>query len=902
MTGYRLQVTGDRGQVTGYREQVTDLQPATCNLSPATSPTGKRLIAADKVRYVFNALKSGKRRVSSSLRGKIFRRLICTLSFLSVLFAVFSSFCIYLPAYINSKWVPWLAEKLGQTDFSCEIRRISFSGLDAGGIEIGTGDQKALSVQSLQSDYSLAELYQRHIRRIRVSGAELYCRFKDGKLTIRGCDFSRFRSSPSPSVQSQGPSLPFSVGKFEIRNAVVICERDGESRFRIPLDLEIVPESSDMKRFVCTLKIYPRGEEIVFIARPDLNQKKINLNIAAAEFSPERFSDFLKPVPGILLTGQSDIKAGADISFDLSSEPGNFSLSVSSLSLNSPIPLRISDIRSTAKLTAKGIESSGTFNLRLEPAEAFGYSEAIESNGNFFGFIHTDTLPAFPYEFGITVLDNAVSKQKQCNIRMGSANLTSGIPAITIQGKGEKGTATLNYTVIVPNIRLSAEAVSLGIPSVSLKGTADIGDTRNSEATLQFSDADIKASKLNIQGIKGYLPLKFPGSGSGKKGSLSAKTLQWDSQNLGSIDSSIQQKESGLVFEGKLRSALLPGLVLAISGKTGNAVPSRPTSPAENNDTRIILEIPEYKTASDIDLGRFSAKAKGLTVNFTPGGGLRLKADLIFGNDKLKSRLDSELSHAVIHFKDKDIAVEDLSVGFSMPDIFAGHSAHSQKFSFKKASFGKIVLDDGKAEFQLEPDGSLLIEKSSFKWCKGNVHAQALRIFPGVSDYDLSLYCDRLNLAELMEQLGVASAEGDGAVNGRIPLEFRKGKIRFDEAFLFSTPGDGGTIHVTGAETLTAGIPQNTTQYAQIDLAKEALKNFDYQWARLKMVTEGEDLRLQLQFDGKPADPLPFVYKKELGSFIRVEAGSQGSRFQGIRLDVNMLLPLNKILKYKNMW
>ena len=196
----------------------------------------------------------------------------------------------------------------------------------------------------------------------------------------------------------------------------------------------------------------------------------------------------------------------------------------------------------------------------------------------------------------------------------------------------------------------------------------------------------------------------------------------------------------------------------------------------------------------------------------------------------------------------------------------------------------------------------MLIERSSFKWCKGNVNAQALRIFPGVSDYDLSLYCDRLNLAELMEQLGVASAEGDGAVNGRIPLEFRKGKIRFDEAFLFSTPGDGGTIHVTGAETLTAGIPQNTSEYAQIDLAKEALKNFDYQWARLKMVTEGEDLRLQLQFDGKPVDPLPFVYKKELGSFIRVEAGGQGSRFQGIRLDVNMLLPLNKILKYKNMW
>jgi len=855
-------------------------------------------LIADKFRYVFNALKSGKRRVSSTLRGKIFRRLIFALSFLSVLFAVFSSLYIYLPAYINSKGIPLLAEKLGLPGFSCEIRRISFSGLDAGGIKIGLPESSpALSVQSLQSDYSIAELYRKHIRRIAFSGAEIYCIFKDGKLRFRGGDFSRFQSSPQTAAV-QSPILPFSVGKFEIRNSVVICERDGEKLFRIPLDLEIVPESSDMNRFVCTLKIYPRGEEIVFTARPDLNQKKINLNIAAAEFSPERFSDFLKPISKNLLTGQSDIKAGADISFDLSSEPGNFSLSISSLSVNSAIPFRISDIRSFAKLTRKGIESSGTFNLTLEPVEAFGYSEAIESNGNFFGFIHIDKLPAFPYEFGITVLDKSVSKQKRCSIRMGSANLTSGIPEISIQGKGGNGEGTANYTVIVPDMKIAAESLSLRIPSVSLKGTADIGNTRKSEGILQFSDAEIKASKLSLQGIKGYLPLKFPGSGSGKKGSLSAKTLQWDSQNLGSLSSAIQQKESGLVFEGKLRSGLLPGLVLGISGKTGRISPQV----SAENDTRISFEIPEYKTSSDIDLGRFSAKTKGLTVNFTPRGGLRFKADLNFGNDKLKSRLDSELSHAVIRFKDKDIAVEDLSVGFSMPDIFAGQSAHSQKFSFKKASFGKIVLNDGKAEFQLEPGGSLLIERSSFKWCKGNVNAQALRIFPGVSDYDLSLYCDRLNLAELMEQLGVASAEGDGAVNGRIPLEFRKGKIRFDEAFLFSTPGDGGTIHVTGAETLTAGIPQNTSEYAQIDLAKEALKNFDYQWARLKMVTEGEDLRLQLQFDGKPVDPLPFVYKKELGSFIRVEAGSQGSRFQGIRLDVNMLLPLNKILKYKNMW
>jgi hypothetical protein len=56
-----------------------------------------------------------------------------------------------------------------------------------------------------------------------------------------------------------------------------------------------------------------------------------------------------------------------------------------------------------------------------------------------------------------------------------------------------------------------------------------------------------------------------------------------------------------------------------------------------------------------------------------------------------------------------------------------------------------------------------------------------------------------------------------------------------------------------------------------------------------------------MQLDGKPAQSLPFVYQKDIGGFARVEAGVQGSIFQGIRLDVNFRLPLNKIMQYKEL-
>jgi hypothetical protein len=85
-----------------------------------------------------------------------------------------------------------------------------------------------------------------------------------------------------------------------------------------------------------------------------------------------------------------------------------------------------------------------------------------------------------------------------------------------------------------------------------------------------------------------------------------------------------------------------------------------------------------------------------------------------------------------------------------------------------------------------------------------------------------------------------------------------------------------------------------------VDLAREALKDYAYSWAKLGLASEGEDFVMRLQFDGKPANPLPFIYKKEIGSFVPRRGRAQGSIFQGIGLDVNLRLPLNQLLQYKD--
>lgn len=263
--------------------------------------------------------------------------------------------------------------------------------------------------------------------------------------------------------------------------------------------------------------------------------------------------------------------------------------------------------------------------------------------------------------------------------------------------------------------------------------------------------------------------------------------------------------------------------------------------------------------------------------------------------------MSASLAGGRITAREKDLRVEDLRLDLRLPALPAIWSDPAQGLAAGRAALGKIRIEDADLRFQIEPDGSVLIEQGRFTWCGGRVGTEAVRIAPGMTDLDLILHCDRLNLAQLLDQLGAARAEGKGAVNGRLPVRLRNGTMRFEDGFLYSTPGDGGVIHVTGARVLTAGIPENTPQSAQVDLAVEALKSYEYVWAKLGIATEGENLRLNLQFDGRPTGPLPFVYQKDFGGFVRVSADHPGSVFQGIRLDVNLALPLDRILRYRGL-
>ena len=394
-----------------------------------------------------------------------------------------------------------------------------------------------------------------------------------------------------------------------------------------------------------------------------------------------------------------------------------------------------------------------------------------------------------------------------------------------------------------------------------------------------------------ISAISGTIPLMWPPGRHLKKGHISIPAIKYRQLDLGRAQCQIRQTEDGFDISGRLSSNQLTHTSFQFEGRSRLFNVKRPA-------VRIQFNLAHPAGAPGINLSDFHPGARGISIK----GKFLAEGMFLLEDSKFSGSIQSRLMNARLAMPDNQLVIEGIQMSLSMPHLPEARSAPGQQMRFSKLSLGDLTTEKGIIDFQIESLQSFLIEKLHFNWSGGKVDTQALRLSRGTEDYGIVLYCDRLNMAKVLEQFGAAAAEGDGSVSGRIPIRYTKGKLSFNDGFLFSTPGAGGKIHLTGTEILTAGIPPDTPQFAQLELAREALKDYDYSWAKLHLTSEGENLLLQLQMDGKPAKTLPFVYKKEVGRFVRVEAEAEGSNFQGIRLDVNFRLPLNKLLKYKDLF
>ena len=463
------------------------------------------------------------------------------------------------------------------------------------------------------------------------------------------------------------------------------------------------------------------------------------------------------------------------------------------------------------------------------------------------------------------------------------------IPEVTLSADTQltdKLRADSEITLSKPVI--TRDALSGGASSARISALVEIASNPDPKVTgavgLTAGYIEDPKQNLSIRGIDVKMPFGLPIMDTQPVGTFRAKALRWHTYEKGRVKGDLVQTKGRLEINARYSSQLRPGLQMDVNGWIGQA------------GGRLAVEIPPYQPEKEIDLGQFVSSAAG----FSAKGSLAGTGDFKIEPDGLKGSALITITNASLSQKDDALSIEGVSASLLMPQLPDLRSAPRQPLSADHIQLGEISAHDFNAFFQIEPPGTLFIEKADVQWCNGGIHTQSIRLHPDKQDIELTLFANQLNLAQVLEQLGVTEGEGEGAVNGRIPLRLHEGMPIFDNGFLYSTPGQGGTIHLRDTNSLLQGMPREAPQFIQLDIATEALKDYTYDWARLSLNSENDILKVGLKLKGKPNKLLPFTYDKETEQFRRIN-GEPIAEFQEIGFDLNFSSSLSQILQYKKM-
>ncbi|PIE63431.1 MAG: carboxylate transporter [Desulfobacter postgatei] len=466
---------------------------------------------------------------------------------------------------------------------------------------------------------------------------------------------------------------------------------------------------------------------------------------------------------------------------------------------------------------------------------------------------------AFTLSDSTIVLDNAIDVNLVCdNAKIVSKEISAFVSKAGITGKIEK-------------------SLSSGL-CVQLTPFLDGAD-------ITLKDKDIRA-----QGIYVELPVTYPFKDLKTVGRAGAEKIILQDKIAPTVAAKVvQTSDLAMDILGTVTHTGFPDLVINFSARAGLNPAMTPFIKGHAAINQV--SITQKRLAS------FIPGISGVgDLNFD----ISARADFSYTNQKIDSSAQIQVSNGMLNCVESGFSVSGISADLHFNDLMIPETLPGQYINIAAVNAGHFNCNNGKIRFSLEDGTSVHVENLKFNWCNGIVTTEAFRLPSDDNAIHLTLYCDRLEMEKLFHQLGAFDAQGGGTLSGRIPMVIKNNEIAFDKGFLFSTPGEGGRIFIKGLDGMLDAIPKHTREFSQLDLAGEALKNFEYKWVKLKLNSHGDTLGVNMQLEGKPSAALPFEYNRQLNSFVRVDAQSPGSNFQGIKLDVNLTLPFNQVIQFGN--
>ena len=849
---------------------------------------------------------------------------------LAVVLALLVLLRIFIPIYIENNLCGKLKGILKVESVSCKVRSLGFAHLDLSDLKVGA-KTPFLTVDSVRIDYPFLGLLDRNIR---VSGLAFNAEYGDGGFVIPGLNLENFKSEKDTGKKTSSPKIPDIISSMAIRSSSVKIVWDGKQHI-IPFEMcvKLLPAESRTEKqpgYAFTLNLYPRGETLSLSGGFDSKLKKASCDFNGENIRLSRFQDLTDKVKGLKFSAVADVESA----FDYPSGNIGMKIKLSDLDMqynavkivNSTdvsgkqiplllqfgkkkdvVPFSFNTFRIVSPFPADvRMDAAGEMRISQDGTVAVGAEiKTVIDKEQFNGKFRTSALKLSESEIVTLKLQAEADKDfswkfdfkalpdtdETVEMEGGSQSLKCRPVLFFISGKGGKGDVNIDYGFKI----FESEWRQKGGASISLPSAEVSGDIKFKapllKCSMKFHADKLSAGPMNVESIDLSVPLQIPylveGSPAGvpEKGFLKTGMMTIDGgSSIGSFEAQLVQEGLAWRITGVFKT-VFEDIGIDVSGKVG-------MEDGKGFLYDFDFSIPESSGKIAVDFGKFNQKFSGITLD----GNLKLKGFCGNGTGVLKTEAEIGLSDANLKIPDSKASIEGLGFFISMQDLILMKSLPNQILKFRKFSAGSLAVENGEIEFQIESPTKYFIEKSGFSWCGGHVYSQAMRIVPG-EDLEFIFFCDRLNFAAILKQIQAAEASGDGTVNGRIPVKIKNKRLRIMDGFLYSSPGQGGNIKLGHSQILDS-TSELQKQAIDMAIAVSALKDFDYDWAKISLNSENRKLLVTLDINGRPAKPLNFGFDTEVGLYKAEEDSGCTAVFEAILFTINFSLPINRMLYY----
>lgn len=847
---------------------------------------------------------------------------------LTIVLAVLVFLRIFIPVLIENNLCWKLKSALNVENVSCKVRSLGFAHIDLSDLKAGGKKAPFLTVDSVRIDYPLLGLLD---RRVSISGLAINVEYGPGGFIVPGLNLEDFKAEKDSVKKTSPKGIPDIISSMKIRNSSVKINWEGKLHI-IPFEMRVTLLPAEMRtekkpEYDFNLNLFLRSESFSVNGGFDSRLKKASCDFKGANVNLSRFQDLTDKVKGLKVSAVADVESAFDYSsgnalvkirladldmryeavkivnstdssgrqipfvLQLEKKKDLVPFSFNTFRVDSPLPVDVCmDAPGEMRISQNGALSvagdvktkldKGLFNGRFrESGTKLFESESVTHHFQ----AEMDRNLAWKFEFR-SLPDN----DEVVEMEAGSQTLRCRPVMFSIAGKGGNGVAAVNYGCKVFDMELrKKEGTAVSIPSAEISGDISF-NAPSLKCSLKLHTGKINAGPVNVESFDLSVPLQMPYPVEGsvaEKGFLKTGVITMDDgSRIGNLEAKIEQAELSWKLSGVFKTAF-ENLGIGISGKAG-------MEDEKGFLYDFIFSLPESSEKIALDFGKLNREFSGISLD----GNLKLKGSCGNGTGFLKTGAEIGLSETNFKIPENKVSLEGIEFSIAMQDLILMKSLPKQSVKFRKFSAGSLAIEDGQIDFQIESAKKYFIEKSSFSWCGGHVYSHALRLVPG-EDLEFIFFCDRLNFAAILKQIQAAEATGEGTVNGRIPVKIRKKRLRIMDGFLYSSPGQGGNIKLGHSQILDS-TSEIQKQAIDMAIAVAALKDFNYDWAKLSLNSENRKLLVKIDINGRPAKALNFGFDTGVGLYRTEEGSGYTANFEAILFTINFSLPINRMLYY----